>query len=816
MGKSQFHRIGGRRIKAVFAATMVSFSFSCFAGSANIEVDVNKPGVAIPKSFYGLMTEEINHSYDGGLYAELIQNRTFQDSRDALPHWTAQGDARISIDRSTPVNPALPVNMKLTLNGDRGGAVNDGYWGIPVKPATQYSVEFYAKSADDFSGPITASIVLNDGAVAVAKAETAAISGEWTKYTLTLKTAADVKETSHAKFVLSAQGKGSVLFSFVSLFPPTYKDVAGGLRPDLMQLMADMHPSFIRLPGGNYLEGDTFSSRFRWKQMIGPADTRPGHQGCWSYRSSDGMGLPQFMLWCDQLGAEPVLAVFAGYTLNHDHVLPGPELQFYVDEALEEIEYFTGPADKGWGAVRAKDGRVEPYKLQYVEIGNEDFFDGSGSYDGRFAQFYDAIKAKYPQLKIIATTPVKSRKPDLVDDHFYLPPQQMAATGTHYRKADRKGSQIFVGEWASQSGNPTPNLLSGLADAAFLLGLEKDSDQVPIECYAPLLVNVNPRAAQWGTNLIGYNALHSFGSPSYYAQAMLGQNKGDVVLPVSVKISESDKSTPSNSHGAVGVGAWHTKVEYKDLSVTNQGAKLTELNPMQSTAGWDFPNGAWRSDGGVFKPVNGDSETWAFTGDPKWTDYTVNVKARKTGGTEGFIVVWHAADERNYHWWNIGGWGNTRTSVEVAHDGSRIPFGDPSNFSVETNRWYDLRVEVKGNHALCYIDDKLINDANDDEVRSQNLFTSANYINSSGEVVIKVVNLGDEDLDTSLKLNGVQSVAPVGKAIVLQGDPNAVNSIAEPKKIAPVTEEVSNFAGEFRRTFPAHSFTLLRLSAKQQ
>ncbi len=542
---------------------------------AMFNVEVNKPGAAIPASFYGLMTEEINHSYDGGLFAELIQNRTFQDpaprgrpsSPQNLPiHWSLVGDGTASRDHSEPVNSALPVGLRLDLSGKTAGLANDGYYGVPIRPDTTYTASFYAKGGGGFTGPVTASLVLDEGNVAVAKAETKAVAGSWQKHTVTLTTAHDAPTTAKAQFVLSAAGTGSVTFSLVSLFPPTYQNTPGGLRPDLMKLMADLHPAFIRLPGGNYVEGSTFATRFNWKQMIGPADQRPGHMGCWGYRSSDGFGLPEYLLWCKQLNAEPVLAVFAGYVLNRQHVDAGsPELAQYTQEALEEIEYVSGPADSEWGKRRAADGFPEPFPLHYVEIGNEDWFDKSGSYDGRFTQMAKAIRQRYPQLKIIATAPVKSFKPDLYDDHFYRAPRQLMNQASQYDKATQPtaplkfaggawngrqpdGIQTFVGEWATQEGNPTPTLNAALADAAFVIGLEKNADIVPMECYAPLLVNVSPadtakgypKAWQWATNLIGYDALRSFGSPSYYAQAMLGQNKGDAVLPAMLNVAPEE------------------------------------------------------------------------------------------------------------------------------------------------------------------------------------------------------------------------------------------------------------------------------------
>jgi alpha-N-arabinofuranosidase len=301
-----------------------------------------------------------------------------------------------------------------------------------------------------------------------------------------------------------------------------------------MQLLGDMHPAFLRFPGGNYLEGNTIATRFDWKKTIGDVAERPGHlNDAWRYWSTDGMGLLEFLEWCEDLHMQPVLAVYAGYSMKQQRVAAGPDLEPYVKDALDEIEYVTGDANSTWGARRVKDGHPEPFQLRYVEIGNEDMFDrGTNSYETRFAQFYDAFKAKYPQLQLIATTRVTNRTPDVVDDHFYRTAMQMQSDTHHYDEFDRNGPKIFVGEWATREGSPTPNMNAALGDAAWMTGMERNSDLVIMSCYAPLFVNVNPGAMQWRTDLIGYNGLTSYGSPAYYAQKMFSLNHGGVVLPV--------------------------------------------------------------------------------------------------------------------------------------------------------------------------------------------------------------------------------------------------------------------------------------------
>jgi alpha-N-arabinofuranosidase len=422
------------------------------------------------------------------------------------------------------------------------GVANDGYWGIPVRPATTYRLSFYAKSDREGSGPLMASIESSDGTKVFAAATIPTLTDSWQKYTATLTTADDVAPTAATRFVLDTEKPGTIWFNLVSLFPPTYHDRPNGNRVDIMQLLADMKPSFLRLPGGNFLEGNTIADRFPWKKTIGPLEQRPGHAGCWRYGANDGMGLLEFMEWCEDLHLQPVLAVYAGYSLKGDHIDAGPALQPFVEDALDEIEYVTGATTTRWGAERAKDGHPAPFPLSYVEIGNEDQYDKSHSYEGRFAQFFDAIKAKYPGLQCIATAKTKGtpgagagqtqRTPDVIDEHYYRNAWQMENDAAHYDAYDRQGPKIFVGEWATREGTPTTNLNAALGDAAWMTGMERNSDVVIMASYAPLFVNVNPGAMQWASDLIGYDTLNSYGSPSYYAQKMFNTHLGDSVVSV--------------------------------------------------------------------------------------------------------------------------------------------------------------------------------------------------------------------------------------------------------------------------------------------
>ncbi|MCW3062525.1 MAG: alpha-L-arabinofuranosidase domain protein [Capsulimonas sp.] len=787
-----------------------------------LTVQIDQPGVAISPMLYGMMTEEINHSYDGGLYGELIQNRNFKNDPANPVHWSLVQDGGASgtmvLDTDKPVSGALSTSLKLAVTQADGrvGAANEGYWGIPVQPNTKYQASFYARSSDTFTGPLTLGIESNDGAHVYAQARIDKIASGWRKYNVTLATGKLTPSTAN-RFVISANTPGTVWLSQVSLFPPTYKNRANGNRVDLMQKMDAMNAAFLRLPGGNYLEGNAISERFDWKQAIHGVDDRPGHQGPWGYRSTDGLGLLEFFEWCEDLKVEPILAVYAGYSLppKNEKIDPGPGLEPYVQDALDEIEYATGDIDTKWGATRAADGHPEPFKIQYVEIGNEDWFDPSGSYDGRFAQFFDAIRAKYPELKLIATMPVRSRKADLNDEHFYRSPTEMAKDAKHYDSYSRTGPKVFVGEWASIEGSPTPTMNAALGDAAWLTGLERNSDIVPISCYAPMLVNVNPGASQWGTNLIGYDALTSFGSPSYYVQKMFGSNRGDVVLPVEVTPQAYPVVTPAPTAGAVGVGTWLTQAEFKDASVTHDGQTIYQKDFTAGADDWKKSGGTWSVEGNVLKETTEIENCRAVVGSPTWSDYSYSVKARKVAGAEGFLIMFHVQDDDNYIWWNVGGWGNSRAVLERSHKGAKSQLGPIVPMQVETGRWYDVRIDVLGHRIRCFLDGKLIEET-DDFLPSPPgpIITTASRDKASGDVILKVVNYQQNSQNLTIALEGANSIAKTATVEQITGAPDDVNTLEAPNKIAPTKTTIKTSGKTFTHQFPGYSVSVVRVKAK--
>jgi alpha-N-arabinofuranosidase len=540
--------------RSVAVGALLTVSSIAFAQNspAKLTLHPDQPTTIVSPTLYGLMTEEINYSYDGGIYAEMVRNRTFRGDWSGIQSWYLVEDgaakAKLTHDGTTGPSSALHTSLKVEIEQadpkNQAGVLNVGWWGMALHPETTYKGSLYAKSDKSDIGSLTVSLVNDNTGKAVATASVSGVGTDWKQFTYALKTSS-IQPSSANHLVITAGHTGTFWLQLVSLFPPTYHNTPNGNRIDLMEKLAAMHPAFLRLPGGNYLEGDHIKERFEWKKTIGPLVDRPTHRSPWNYQSSDGMGLLEFLEWCEDLHMQPLLAVYGGYSLAQEHVNPGPDLEPYVHDALEEIEYVSGGPDTKWGAERVKDGHPAPFKLTYVEIGNEDWFDRSGSYDQRFSQFFKAIKAKYPDLQLIATAPVKTVKPDVIDEHYYVratqnfhdanhydPPDSSSTSpqhwdSGHYDKADRNGPKIFVGEWATREGTPTPNMGAALGDAAWMTGLERNSDLVVMSSYAPLFVNVNPGGMQWETDLIGYNATSSYGSPAYFAQVMFASYIGD-------------------------------------------------------------------------------------------------------------------------------------------------------------------------------------------------------------------------------------------------------------------------------------------------
>jgi alpha-L-arabinofuranosidase len=508
-------------------------------GNSLISVAAGTSGITVSPHLFGAMIEDINYAAEGGIYNNEVRDSGFNDSTNALNGWAAVAGTGVTdsltSDTTTGPTTALTQSGELTITSGvsataRAGISNSGYFGVAVAPSTSYSIMFYAMASAGFTGPLTVDLESTTGTV-WATATISSISSSWAQYTATLTTNASTPTTATNLFIISTNSTSAngatIHFGATYVYPPSYDDAANHLRIDLMQDLATLKPAIFRVPGGNYLEGETYATRFEWSNTIGPVQDRPGHyNSAWGYWSTDGMGLDEYLQMAEEVGASPVLAVYAGYTLNGSSDT-GTTLTNDVTDAVNELHYVLDPTTTSWGAERAANGHPSPYNVTYVEIGNEDFF--SSTYSSRYPLFYNAIHAAFPQLQIVATSTSTGGSPyNVIDEHFYETPAWFEANSGYFNNVARGSSTVFIGEYASNQGSPTNDMNSALGDASWLLGLERNSDLVTMSSYAPLFVNVSNN--QWTPDLIGFNNTTSYGSPSYWAQVILGQNHGTNIV----------------------------------------------------------------------------------------------------------------------------------------------------------------------------------------------------------------------------------------------------------------------------------------------
>ncbi|KAA8895832.1 alpha-L-arabinofuranosidase A [Sphaerosporella brunnea] len=584
---------------------------------------------------HGLFFEDINHSGDGGLYAELIRNRAFQGSDvtiggssnikgshivasenplvpwgPTLTGWRAIGSARLSLDVLNPLSTALPTVMRVDIPVDATGEVgilNEGWWGMDIQPQ-EYTASFYIKPAQAvYSKSLThiTTSLRSNATGEIWAAEEIRVDGptlstlEYTQFRSTLfpaKAAPDSDNTFAVTFNASEVAGNSFFVSLVSLFPPTYKDRPNGLRKDLAEVLAEIRPKFLRFPGGNNLEGLTIQTRWQWKKNIGPLTERPGRPGDWSYYNTDGLGYLEFLEWCEDMEIEPLLSVYAGYSLDITNIspantVPQESMQPYITEALEQLEYAMGSTETKWGALRASHGHPSPFQIRFVEIGNEDFF--SSSYYWRFPLFYSALKAVYPNVTFIATQATESSPSgintaipagNMWDMHHYETPQFFKDNFNYFDNWQNAsgygdGVQIFVGEysvlsrdrpggvdWSNGVGRfAYPTMVAAIGEAIYGLAMERNPHVVQLSSYAPLLQNFN--AYQWTPNFIAFTAdtKDTVRSTSYYWQKMFSWYKGTETLPV------------RNSEGGFDPVWWHAAIDAEETGTLAAGRVYVKL-----------------------------------------------------------------------------------------------------------------------------------------------------------------------------------------------------------------------------------------------
>jgi alpha-L-arabinofuranosidase len=599
----------------------------------------------------------------------------------------------------------------------------------------------------------------------------------------------------------------------------------------MVQMLADLKPGFLRFPGGCIVEGPVLAQRYQWKNTIGPVEDRRLQLNRWNnefthrptpdYYQSFGLGFFEFFQLSEDIGAEPLPIVNCGMAcqFNSGELCPMDALEPYIQDALDLIEFANGPATSTWGAKRAAMGHTAPFHMKMMGIGNEQW---GPQYLERLALFTKAIKAKHPEIVLVAgagPSPEDERyhflwpklregKADIVDEHCYASPIWFLSNADRYDRFDRDGPKVFFGEYAAQSapiGSPKNrnNLECALAEAAYMTGLERNADVVRMASYAPLFARVD--AWQWKPDLIWTDNFHALATPSYYVQQLFSRNRGDVVLPVSNNAPVRE-ILPA---GRIGVGTSRSAAEFKDVRVT-RGEKVLFVADFSKGAGAWSGEDRWRVAEGAYRQGDAGASLSSYAGESAWTDYTLTLKARKTGGTDGFIITVCDDGAGSYSRWILGGWGNRQHGI-VTHYAQQDQFLASGPGIIETNRWYDLKIVMQGARMECYLDGKLTQSADILRRRMPSLYTSAVRETGTGETILKVVNPGDQPVTATIQLRGVTSIHETALATVLTGNRANENTFEKPNSIVPTTAIVTSIRPEFSHAFKPRSVTVLRL-----
>ncbi|MEV0255798.1 alpha-L-arabinofuranosidase C-terminal domain-containing protein [Streptomyces sp. NPDC050732] len=790
-----------------------------------LDVDTARTGAKIDDSMYGVFYEDINRAADGGLYAELVQNRSFEYSTDdnkaytPLTSWDTSGAARVRND-----DGRLHTRNRNYLSLDAGSAVtNSGYnTGIAVTKGKRYDFSVWARTGGVARAPLT--IGIRDSAGELAAAHRVTARGGWAKYKVSF-TATRTSATGR----LTVTAGAAVALDEISLFPrDTYKGRENGLRKDLAEKIADLHPGFLRFPGGclvNTGSHEAYDEKsgwqrkrsYQWKDTIGPVEQRATNSNFWGYNQSYGLGYYEYFQFAEDTGAMPLPVVPALVTgcgqnkATDDDAL----LKRHIQDTLDLIEFANGPVTSEWGKKRAAMGHPKPFRLTHLAVGNEENL--PHEYFARFKQFRAAIEAEYPDITVVSNSGPddsgaifdtawklnREANVDMVDEHYYNSPQWFLENNDRYDSYDRKGPKVFLGEYASQ-GNKFSNALS---EAAFMTGLERNADIVKLASYAPLLANED--YVQWKPNMIWFDNDQSWGSANYETQKLFMRNVGDEVVP------STASGTPAGSGpitGAVGLSTWATSAVYDDVKVTSaDGRTLLADDFSAGDSQWKKASdkGSWAvRDGAYVQSDEAAENTLVTAGDKGWQNYDLNVKATKKAGKEGFMVAFGVKDTGNHYWWNVGGWNNTQSAVEKTTDGAKQTMVQ-DNTTVETGRSYDLRVEVRGRQVTLFLDGKKWGSFTDDKP-AEPFRQVVTRDKATGELIVKVVNAQGTPARTRVGLGDGAKVASKARVTTLTADPAAENT----KGARPVAPRTSTFDGvddRFSYTFPANSVTFLRI-----
>ena len=830
------------RPSVLFVGLCLSATGYAQQGELKVTVHADRPGHAIPKTLYGIFFEDINYAADGGLYPELIANRGF-DCRTREPEgWTREwrGDAmgRVSLQGGYPVNPNTwqYLRVECYAPGAGAGVANSGFGGIAVKQGAGYELSFYARPHAGYAGGLTVRLENADrqplaayriekgawknkhGGAKAAGPLDPPVPPEWVKYEATLTPS---ETLTNAQLVVLLDSVGTVDLDLVSLFPKdTYKSRKNGMRADLMQLLKEMKPATLRFPGGCVVEGNDFDTLYHWKRTVGPLERRGINWNRWGYWQSHGLGYFEYFQIAEDLGAQPLPILAAGMTCQFKKPLeciPLDRLDGVIQEALDLIEFANGAPDTAWGRVRAEMGHPAPFNLKYVGIGNENW---DNVFLDRYAIIAKEVKAKHPEITIISSAGaapdgptfelawkrLPELKAELVDEHFYKPPEWFLSQANRYDTYDRKGPKVYVGEYACHTRDRKNNLHAALCEAAAMTGFERNSDVVSMAAYAPLFNKIGN--TQWNIDLIWFDNTQAFGTPSYYVQKLFMNNLPDTLLPLELPAND----VPLPPAGTIGLHTWHTAAEFKELRVTRGTETLYSFDPKNGLTGWSkAKEGAWVVKDGVLRQTDeAAQETMtSFIAGATWDNYTLELKARKQSGKEGFIIRVRDRRQSCVHL-NLGGWDNKEHGLE---QGALHPVVRKSG-SIETGRWYDIKIQLEGERVKVWLDGEPLFDQVIQNELMQRLYAVAGMDTKTGEIVVKCVNPTAAPQPVTLNLTGKKVAAQKARRIVLEGKPDDINTLEQPLRVAPKEDTVEIAGAVSQVTFAPHSLTVLRMNAE--
>lgn len=578
-------------MKKITMILALSLAIGLQAQQHVMTVDVAKPTAKIQPTMYGIFFEDINFGADGGLYAELVKNRSFEFPQPFVG-WVSFGNVTVQSDK--PCFDRNPHYVRVVNDGRllRAGLDNEGFTGIGLKQGEEYRFSVYARTPDAGSMKLSIELVRADGSNPLKK-EIEIKGNEWKKETVILKSPFT---DTHARLRIVLLTTGTVDMDHISLFPvKTWKGRENGLRADLAQALYDLNPGVFRFPGGCIIEGNSLATRYQWKNSVGPVENRPLNENRWNYTfkhkafpdyfQSLGLGFYEYFLLSEDIGAEPLPVISCGLSCQYEsnEVVPLDELDPYVQDALDLIEFANGGVETTWGKVRAGMGHPEPFNLKMIAVGNEQW---DKVYVERLEVFTKAIREKYPNIKVIGSSgpnasgdkfdylwpEMKRVGVDLVDEHYYMEPKWFLENAKRYDGYDRKGPKVFAGEYAAHD-YPTQkanNLFAALSEAAFMTGLERNADVVHLATYAPLFAHVD--AWQWNPDLIWYDNLRMMRTPNYYVQQMYGMNAGTDVLRL-----QMDGEAVTGQDSLYATAALDTPTGEIILKLVNVGAKPSDV-----------------------------------------------------------------------------------------------------------------------------------------------------------------------------------------------------------------------------------------------